>query len=150
MITCISNIIRVGDAMGADMIGYIMVGPDKISDESIQRAAEKIMKIKDILQVCQNCNDPLDEDCVCDGCGSISENYLNIKTIEDAIFRVKDIIENWPPGYRDCCVRGDPLRSDYSIVFAGEMSWGDSPGGRGFLTLERIYMSGLMDELAIF
>jgi hypothetical protein len=84
-------------------------------------------------------------------CGSELPDYSSIKTHEQAKKFVEELIEEWPfSNYRDQIYRSDPLRSDYIIVYAGDMSWGDEPQGGGFKGLQRIMRSGLSTQLGIF
>ena len=142
--------------MGADMIGHIVIGPVEISPENIKKAAKKLFNFKkNGLVHCVNCGyeitpDTMDmKDDSCNNCGEPFLNPFGIETIGDAEEIVKDLIHDWPPDFRDCCSRMYPQNNDMIIIFAGDMSWGDSPDGSGYHLLERIINSGIYEELGL-
>jgi hypothetical protein len=55
----------------------------------------------------------------------------------------------WYPVFRDSAMITDPASPERVIVFAGELSWGDTPQGRGFQLLAEIGVLGIADAFGI-
>lgn len=146
--------------MGADMIGYIVKAPAKFSDAQITDAADKLLKIardlrKSGILECPNCatgvNIPnLQEDTICVDCGAHLPDYLlKINSRVNARKKVKELIGDWPPRFCDSNVRTDPDDPTQLLIFAGDMSWGDTPDGDGYNYLDALMMSGIADVLGV-
>ena len=133
--------------MGADLTGYIVVGPKIVNDEDIKKAALKLLEIKtkNAGVDCPQCGEFFNkEDCdeECAQCGTALS--INPFTCSDFLAAVTGLVENWPPDSRDCCTR---QYNGKWIVFAGDMSWGDEPGGAGYEILKAISNSLIYEEL---
>jgi len=141
--------------MGADMSGYLVVGPRKITEKSIRKAASALLRkakaeVKSSSWTCENCGAVMTMDTsVCKSCGYEHEDLSSIGYLLTAKAHVEQLIADWPPDYRDVTSRSSPFSKGQIIVFAGDMSWGDEPSGAGYQTLKRIMASGVSKELGI-
>jgi len=127
--------------MGADMVGYILVGPSKLR---VTEARAK--KLSDMAVECARVGGTRCPDCgavytdeECPACGRKdpgTEGLLAMVTSLDEATKVLHQAANeWQNlgGCRDAATR---RWQDKSIVFAGEMSWGDEPGGWAYKTIK--------------
>jgi len=55
----------------------------------------------------------------------------------------------WHPMFRDSAMITDPASPERVIVFAGELSWGDTPQGRGFQLLAEIGVLGIAETFGV-
>lgn len=114
--------------MGADLIGYMVIGPKGINlgaddfgsyfdEHSTQHPDAKVgdpkVMIPEDLDQWPNDEDGLDREAFVKAC--------------------EQFVEFWDgEGARDCCFRCLPGAENRKVGFAGEMSWGDAPGGLGY------------------
>jgi len=143
--------------MGADMIGYIVVGPKLIGPWQQKEAVRKIkLLVKEWNAsgkppVCQTCfveySEASLDGCQCDECGTEMPDLELMKT--DPERYVREMVERWPPDFRDVATRDMPGNRDKVIVFAGDMTWGDSPEGAGYAALRLLLNSGCAEELGL-
>lgn len=143
--------------MGADMIGYTVFGPIKIKLGSRQkkRIASKMQEILDIL-------DDLD-----------SSDDANLLVIEKYRLNEDDLLScSMPDGIetpeafvdafisfwnnesgRDVAARHLPKSVDpdvkWKVLFAGDMSWGDTPTGYGFHMFDTMNAFNLWDDFGV-
>jgi hypothetical protein len=125
--------------MGADYIGYIVVGPNRpFTEEEIERAVG-VYKTVEQETVCPECEERV-TDGVCEGCG---RDYPKPDMDLDEF---RDFLTAWPLNYRDVG------RRDYKgnlLLCAGERTWGDEPGGKGYQWLKRVMSWGLGEALGL-
>ena len=142
--------------MGADLIGYIVKGPVKITKARQQKAIEYLDRVFIIYNNANGDNEymaktmpkPASDLLDADECqfNNILEENIKFKTNDI----VKAIVSFWHnPHYRDVCYVSDPDDKNQLIVFAGDMSWGDSPEGTGYRELDRMYWLGVNEALGI-
>ena len=145
--------------MGADMIGYIIAGPEKLTDESLiakarENARYVVGKLKDYLEF-RGVSDELPlrgsaatlddrvKRIIMDNC-AMGADYFDGFNVEEFI---TEFVEFWnSPTSRDAVWR---MVGDQKVVFAGGMSWGDSPSGYGFTMLRDAEELGLTDDLGL-
>ena len=142
--------------MGADLIGYLVVGPAKLPEstevafeyavQALTRVGTAAVLFRDgeedrAASILQEFGD-LDEMYV--------ESYEEMCDIEEAKKEATRLIENiydlWNSGSRDSCWRFLPNGS--KVLFAGDQTWGDSPDGFGYTALleaSRINLLQLFD-----
>jgi hypothetical protein len=127
--------------MGADMVGYLVTGPVKITEAAIKKAISNLKK-RDWRGECPECGE---DRAPGGGCSC----FVPPKSGEEEAF-VRDWVAHWPPDYRDCAVRRDPRDPKKRwLVFAGDRSWGESPEGAGFEMLKRGAVSGIAEDLGV-
>lgn len=140
--------------MGADLVGYLVKGPAKLSRATLSRAIKRLQrelkKQRDSnVGVCYACDieSPV-EDAVCQECGEqlIAAKLTDDKAIAD---KVTDMFEAWPPDARDCASRADPDDPKQVLVFAGRETWGDEPDGSGYLYLKELLSLGVAETFGI-
>jgi hypothetical protein len=147
--------------MGADLIGVLVFGPEKIDVAIAEKAAAELWgRVQDHPYFCHACRTDnkihcQEEDCSnCDNCGSDLSDYETLKTYEDCRNLVMEFVENWPfMGARDAAVRS-LVAKDFKIegqvvVFAGDMTWGDDPDGFAYTWLKRAEVLGFDFDLGI-
>jgi hypothetical protein len=135
--------------MGAEQVGYLVKGPDKISARMIEAAVRRCLDRRRMR---------LDQA----GEGATSGQRADTALAETGEeFDPADIPENpepvirdfvaWWRGLdgRDTCCRTDPDDPRQKLVFAGEMSWGDEPQGQGYQMLKRAFDWGFAEALGI-
>ena len=146
--------------MGADMIGYLLVGPKSIAskrDEAIEQVTSELALVKDIEQtlidgklLTKEQIDHLESNSVdADYPEHIQSIYTDVLTgIESPEKYVDELIEFWDGNAyaRDTASR---YYGDKQIVFAGGATWGDDPDGYGYIMLKRLTMFNLEPVLGI-
>ena len=147
--------------MGADMIGYIIAGPEKLTDESLivkarENARYVVGKVNDYLEdreLIERIEKPLRgstatlddrvKRIITDNC-AMGADYFDGFNVEEFI---TEFVAFWnDPNTRDAVWR---MVGDQKVVFAGDMSWGDSPSGYGFTMLRDAEELGLTDDLGL-
>lgn len=140
--------------MGADQIGFLVKGPHKITKTTWKKAAKTLLARVEPMWLthkldCPECGfsidttDPNACECGCERCGSDGPRFLMELESRDDFDTFMKEMEVWPPGARDVASRRDPDDPDSVLVFAGEMSWGDSPSGYGYEYLNKLMTTGL-------
>lgn len=148
--------------MGADLIVYTLVGPPrlkpskKIRKKALKAAIAKVDAAK-LLQTWADA-DVAGPKLIAEikaaeklilGSGVETEEIEDIARLDpmevyDAFFNL------WENGARDASARPVTLKgTKYQILVAGEMSWGDSPEGDGYLTIQNADKLGIIDALGI-
>lgn len=143
--------------MGADLCTFIVVGKEKMvmTDEMLTEIKATSVEYIEILKkyiTAQELteeeqafiefyeetfgDDPMDAEVFNDHFGAA--NRLKV---------AEDFIANWPDFGRDTNVRY--LNEDEVICVAGDMSWGDTPDGTGYTTLNYVYNLKLDDILGL-
>jgi hypothetical protein len=158
--------------MGADLIVFIAVGPRKFSKKAVDKAEKRAKKVqehaKKIVELMDKENadekpikDQIEElfksellsglqgqrmsDTVDD-----AEDYLRTMAADDTKDRVNEFIGWWYScSGRDSAGRSDPFNKRYEIRVCGDMSWGDSPDGYGYTTMDRAYWFDIPQNLGI-
>jgi hypothetical protein len=120
--------------MGADFIGYILVGPEHLKcpaplKRKMLKAAEKMVK---------NCNEAMDS--------GEYEGLVGVQDQDEAQYIaglapevvLRYFLELWDGGYaRDLNWRTAKIgRKTVRILSAGEPSWGDEPDGHAYQTIK--------------
>lgn len=131
--------------MGADQIGFLVVGPDEISPKAVEKAAGILFRKQHDDTTCSYCGDSV-EDGMCNGCGL---HIPSFPSKEEALAYVQNLADQWPPDWRDCCVRSSPFGKNKLLVYAGDMSGGDEPSGGGYEYLKFLLASGISGALGI-
>jgi hypothetical protein len=125
--------------MGADYIGYIVVGPNRpFTEEEIERAVKAYVALEQ-TSVCPSCGDHV-SDGACEGC---FEDYPEPDMTPDEL---REHLADWPLDYRDV---GRRVFKGGLIVCAGEMTWGDEPDGLGYQWLKQVVSWGLGEALGL-
>lgn len=143
--------------MGADLITYIVVGPETIvmTDEMLTKIKASSVEMEE--QVKQYL---LDEgktegreeflEWYEDAFGEPPEDVEDASNHLSATNRLKvaeEFIKGWPDFGRDTNVRF--LNEKEVIVVAGDMSWGDSPDGAGYTAIDYVYKLKLDEILGL-
>jgi hypothetical protein len=125
--------------MGADYIGYIVVGPNRpFTEEEIERAVGvyKTVEQKTVCPVCE-------EQVIAGVCGGCGRDYPEPDMTPDEL---REHLADWPLDYRDV---GRRVFKGRLIVCAGEMTWGDEPDGLGYQWLKQVVSWGLGEALGL-
>ena len=133
--------------MGADLCGQFMVVPE-LGWEALLEA-----RCNDLVAILEN---KLIEDTV--KLADLNElgvdhayiaDNIGTDTTEDVLAKITELIDlartfNLDRGYRDQTSLGLAVNGKrFHILFAGEMSWGDSPDGDGYKMLEALNYLGI-------
>lgn len=138
--------------MGADAIGFILVGPHKLAKKNVEAARKYLLKMRAKAQKLLDAGAEVDVekelgvDLGSMGCDDVDEQLRYLIGADDAF--LKEFVSWWnSDGWRDTAVR---FWKGYKIVAAVEMSWGDgfSEGSSGKLC-ELAVNVGLTDVLGI-
>lgn len=134
--------------MGADLIGYILVGPpsldEGLKDSAISAAQERI----DAATKWCALKDPSEEDFApLEKFGFEDEFDAEWASGQDAESAVEEFMELWDEGARDAM---DRIISDppMKVLSTGEMSWGDEPEG-SFQTAKAAIMLGIAEIFGV-
>ena len=140
--------------MGADQIGFLFKGPIKLDTTrtTTQLAIERGKKVVEAIRwlaahghLPDHLSDSLSH---LDG-DTVDEFVQDPGSVPDPERTVKDLIEWWHGSARDTCKRLDPDDKEQIIGFAGEMSWGDEPSGRGYQILRDAHLLNVPDLFEI-
>lgn len=149
--------------MGADLCGYILVGPKKLSAASIKKATQHAKAVQaaasEMLKKVADGLDPfkaLEKDGVLteilesmnmddvpnEGLAQITE--VNTNDIVDAA------VDAWGGGHRDWMDRELPGSRTHKIGVCGNMTWGDGPEeGSAWHAMDVACRWGVLDALGI-
>lgn len=159
--------------MGADLIGYHYCGPKEFSEEVLSKAVALydrfLSRIRHFEELEDDTSDTYD---VMDTYFSVLKEYYKEKGIESVPTYFEDDAMNlmqamnfdsgedftealtmvWGGGGRDVSARYITVgEQSFSIVFAGERTWGDSPDGIGYQTFQAVSaIPGMEDLLGLF
>lgn len=160
--------------MGADFIGFILVGPKQIrmTEKQLRPAYEQARAVYEFAVKCQEPGfDPEAEikkdkrlkhlpEWVTD---DYAEELQDLAAEFDAehpmlapVKAVKTAIDVWNSGARDSQSRLlsfdhllTKLKHGFKILVAGDMSWGDEPDGYGYQTMRKADKLGVLPFLKI-
>jgi hypothetical protein len=133
--------------MGQDLIGYLVKGPSKFSDEQIKAAEAKVVAA---LQYLRDNEDP-------DGVGRNNYETSHWEDLEMALGlpcdgeclnkRAKEVVGEflswWSDPYDRCTnYITDPDDAGKRIVFTGGSTWGDTPDNEGFRACRLVEVVG--------
>jgi hypothetical protein len=145
--------------VGADLLGFLVKGPVKITRQQIETAAKAMLvtareRQRTGLIYCPDCGCEIDVNKGFDGrcpgcCQQIGDPLIDIHTLKDARAHVKRLAEGWPPECRDTASRHDPDDARQILVFAGDTSNGDEPAGAGYQYLKELMQSGCAEALGV-
>jgi hypothetical protein len=138
--------------MGADLCGYILVGPGTLDRERVDRALARVERLQRQADTEETDREPLRGVVrrACDEFFPGADLFLSwLEDIPSSV--VTDFAAMWNDGgYRDRMERsvpGDPTRK---IVVVGERTWGDGPDEESAWYLaEAVDRLGLFDLLGI-
>ena len=162
--------------MGADLIGYFAKGPRDLPQDKVplaiaevdrrlawlRRAAPFVEKedYSGLVGLLADCpwipgdQGPYNEaeietEQLGYDIGDLLSAAGNIDDLTGAIW-VKDFIDKWPLGCPDAAFIGDPDNPSKLMVFAGESTWGDAPGGEGYRLLAQADAFGICSFLGVW
>jgi hypothetical protein len=160
--------------MGADLICFILKGPIKVRASEIKKVKKHVAKIiahAKLLDAAINrdlanqatledesiLKEGLDHPLMTDMNGQEqhsavhdASHYIGQMASTDADKEVEDFLDWWVTcNGRDTAGRTDPDDKKKQIVVCGDMSWGDSPEGFGYTTVNRAYWFGIPHRLGI-
>ena len=152
--------------MGADLCGYILVGPMKINRTKIKRAKRWLNKVinqaNDILDKCEKklwaSGDALPRELA----GLLANNMESLsrgsdsdkdalETVAGACSMLDDFMAMWESrSHRDMMSRNLPGKKGWQIFVAGERTWGDGPQpGSAWYLCDQAAAFGLFDRLGV-
>lgn len=151
--------------MGADYIGYLVIGPQTLTPTTgkLTRAKKQAQKILDMVS--ELGDEHADFETIADRYAPWLK-HLNFKSMVDSDFTclgglkadkaIGDLLDFWNGSSRDANMRmlhfdhlGHKLRPPIKVVCAGDMTWGDEPDGWGYRTLKVAELLGLFDVFKI-
>ena len=135
--------------MGAEQIGYLVKGPEKIPDIHVVQAVRACRQRRaELLAAAGGEGDATARE---HAALSVTGDYFDPADIpEDPKSAIREFIEWWhATDLGDTCCRSDPDQAGQRILFAGEMSSGDEPQGTGYQMLKRAYTWGFARALGI-
>lgn len=157
--------------MGADLIGFLCKGPLKIKKADIKkaekRAADIIIFAAKVYELLKKEEKTPEEETFLETCLTNTplsgfndqeqhddirncEQYLENIAASTAKEEVKNFVSWWEGGRgRDTSSRIDPDDKKKQILFCGDTSWGDSPEGLGYTTMNRAYWFDIPQNLGV-
>ena len=143
--------------MGADLITYIVVGPDTITLSDNQRAEIVKQLQANAKQLRQDCLEDMGdaEPTSDDFANALAEDGGNPAVAEYCVddteieFVLDDFLSVWHELRRDSNKRLMPGDDGRCIFVAGEMSWGDAPPGEAYQAIDIADGLGLLTLLGI-
>ena len=163
---------HIGATMGADLIGYLWVQPTTINPRKARAIIRKQVDAcrRELKRAATKLNKAsMTTGAVGDAVANARSKFPLLAEIADSEGNTLDLdlIEVWTGrlaapglindlvsfltglGARDVAWRIDPDNPKLRICFAGEMSWGDTPSGFGYSSMQTIYALGLNVPLGI-
>jgi hypothetical protein len=132
--------------MGADLICYMVKGPEDLDeskrDEAIQKVDKFILDVRSFLDA-QEKGETTEEHRLY--FADLEEWDLEKIADSEAEEIVDELFAAWNGDYRDTSHRPDPDDKNQRFVVAGEMSWGDEPSGGGYQGLKMAEKVGLFE-----
>lgn len=143
--------------MGADLVGFMVVGPAKLpenSEAAFEAAVQALTQIGTAAYLLSN-GEECQAESILEEFGALDEMYLEsyeeMRDVEAAKKEAARLIENvydlWNNGSRDSVWR--ILPDGKKVLFAGDQTWGDSPDGFGYTTLVEAERINLLEVLGI-
>ena len=135
--------------MGAEQIGYLVKGPINITAGRIKAAVNDCRRQRRELLALADKDAERHERM--DAALSDTGEYFDPADIpENPEPDISAFVEWWhATDSRDTCYRSDPDNRKQKLVYAGDMSWGDEPDGRGYQALKRAFAWGFAEALGI-
>jgi hypothetical protein len=135
--------------MGADQVGYLVKGPRRIAAGRIKAAVRACLRLR--KQLLAAADDPEDENSRRDAALHLTGEFFDPADIpENPEREIRAFVDWWRrPEGRDVCCRDDPDNPRQTLVYAGEMSWGDEPSGYGYQMLKKALAWGFAEALGI-
>ena len=120
----------------------------EFSETTFLRCDELCDKVAEVLAV--ECDSVIDfSELLTDFAASTSRKEVCLAYCELWQEALDDLLSLWQDGYRDSSFREDPDDPTQLILVAGEMSWGDTPQGGGYIALAVAFVLCLTDSLGI-
>jgi hypothetical protein len=139
--------------MGADQVGSLVQGPVELKAEYIERARRVAKRIDALIVKHGKARGSK---------GKYRQQYFELvydqgmpdSVVPDEVFAEKTLdkfVRWWNEGAdaRDTVTTSDRHRKGWIAVYAGDMSWGDSPSGTGYGHLSAMAELGLLRHLDI-
>ena len=84
-------------------------------------------------------------------CGhEVESNHVFAGAPQDLAEEIHEFVAGWNDGcFRDIAFRDDPKGPARKVVVAGELSWGDEPGGGGYQMLKKAFGLGIAQGLGV-
>lgn len=142
--------------MGAELVGYLVVGPKSFTEQQVQKAIKIVAELKDIAA---KISDKLDQGVSIhkipelevllkqygidfDDEETLREHFIDFLKDDEPGTIINRFLAFWMSPYsRDTHYRS--YGGDRIIIFAGDSSWGDEPSGYGYTALKEIDNLGL-------
>ena len=136
--------------MGAELVGYLVVGPERFTEQQVQEAIKIVAELKDIAA---KISDKLDQGVELevllkqygidfDDEETLREHFIDLLKDDEPGTIINRFLAFWMSPYsRDTHYRS--YGGDKVIIFAGDSSWGDEPSGYGYTALKEIDNLGL-------
>ena len=150
--------------MGADQIGYLLVGPDTLSPRKVSKLRQSLTRAWEIIDAYKEVNGDVlgfsEEVILSVGSllGASEGRYSELlermgKDLDDlpTVKQLDEFVAWWNDGTpgRDVATRNHPTKKGWFILWAGEMTWGDEPSGHGYGMLHGLGDWGLLCHLDI-
>ena len=135
--------------MGAEQVGFLVVGPMKIAARKIKAAVRACKQRRQELLA--QADGDANRQKRMDAALSETGEYFDPEDIpENPELDIRSFGEWWHTlDCRDTCSRTDPDDPRQKIVYAGEMSCGDEPEGHGYQQLKKALAWGFAKALGI-
>ena len=135
--------------MGAEQVGYLVKGPIKIPARKIQAAIRACKRRRQ--ELLDDVGEGASRDERCDAAQSSTGEFFDPEDIpQNPQADIREFVDWWHTlDCRDACSRIDPDDPRQKLVYAGEMSWGDEPEGRGYQMLKRAWAWGFTEALGL-
>jgi hypothetical protein len=140
--------------MGAEQIGYLLQGPRVLTEKRVELARRRAQRIDKIVVAhgkARGRKDLLREKYF----ELVNDGGMDDMQPPEGVFAEKaldEFVTWWNDDdrfARDTSWCPDRYRKDGVVVYAGEMTWGDSPSGVGYEHLDAMVTTGLLRLLDI-
>jgi hypothetical protein len=138
--------------MGADLCGYVLVGPRRLTRRKVRAAIARLGRLRRQAEAGQTDQEPLHSVArrANDELGLDVEDCLSASS-DSPSRALADFVAMWNDGgYRDQMVRSLPGDRRRKIVVVGERTWGDGPQeGSAWYLAETVDRLGLFEILGL-
>lgn len=143
--------------MGADLIGYHLVGPAVIKERRIERAKRRMRTLVRVMAMDKAKGMSATDRKIRKGIiqrianetGNDDEGYLDAKAMELASAGesiVLDAVAAWDCAYSDS---NGVTFGTRRAVFAGASTWGDTPDGAAYEAFQNAACAGILADLGL-
>jgi len=138
--------------MGADLITFILVGPEslKLTRGRRQNILNRCEEVRDAATAVTNGDGSKKQKLLVEGLDEYARETLALCEPSKVLDYFLEVWNNaGPRDVNSRLFRPAPGKRMLKLLVAGDMSWGDEPEGAGYQAIKEAYLLGLFPRLGI-